>query len=114
MRILARLIFKGILPGGISRTVHFLRTLPIFAPARIPLVISDWIIGLSMRDYAARNLPVEHGASAGPSPPRPPRAPAAPDTGPGMAGVSLDRLATPGFAETNPQYRVHNPVRAPV
>ena len=57
--IVVRLIFKGILPGGLSRTLHFLSTLPVFAPSRIPLVISDWIIGLSMRDYAERNLSVE-------------------------------------------------------
>ncbi len=54
--ILVRLILKGILPGGPSRVLYFLSTLPLLAPARIPLVISDWIIGLSMRDYAERNL----------------------------------------------------------
>ena len=76
--ILARLIFKGILPGGPARIAHFLRTLPIFAPARIPLVISDWIIGLSMRDYAERNLSVTHGP-AEPRLPDPRFAPVAPE-----------------------------------
>ena len=56
LRIAARLILKGILPGGAPRIAHFIGTLPLFAPARIPLVISDWIIGLSMRDYAERRL----------------------------------------------------------
>jgi hypothetical protein len=70
--ILARLIFKGILPGGLSRTALFLRTLPIFAPARLPLVISDWIIGLSMRDYAERNLSVQHSPATTPRSPGPP------------------------------------------
>ncbi len=70
--ILARLIFKGILPGGLSRTAQFLRTLPIFAPSRLPLVISDWIIGLSMRDYAQRNLSVQHSPATTPRSPGPP------------------------------------------
>ena len=54
--ITMRLIFKGIVPGGASRIFHFLRTLPFFSSGRLPLVISDWIIGLSMRDYALRHL----------------------------------------------------------
>ena len=70
--ILARLIFKGILPGGLSRTALFLRTLPIFAPSRLPLVISDWIIGLSMRDYAERNLSVQQSPATTPRSPGPP------------------------------------------
>ena len=48
--ILARLLINGVLPGGIRRTIHFLRTLPVFFPVRLPLVVSDWIIGLSMRE----------------------------------------------------------------
>jgi hypothetical protein len=82
--ILARLIFKGILPGGVSRTVHFLRTLPVFAPARLPLVISDWIIGLSMRDYAERNLSVRDYV------PKTPYAPAAPEFA--VAATNLPRV----------------------
>ena len=66
--ILARLLFKGILPGGFSRTFHFLRTLPVFSPSSIPLVISDWIIGLSMRDYAERNLALPNARTAAPPP----------------------------------------------
>ena len=56
LRIVARLIRKGILPGGPKRILHFLHTFPAFAPSRIPVVISDWIIGLSMRNYAERHL----------------------------------------------------------
>jgi hypothetical protein len=48
-------LFKGILPGGVSRTLRFTGTLPILAPTRIPLVLSDWIIALSTRDYAQRH-----------------------------------------------------------
>ncbi len=56
--IAMRLIFKGIVPGGASRIFHFIGTLPFLSPARLPLVVSDWIIGLSMRDYAQRHLSV--------------------------------------------------------
>lgn len=54
--IVARLLFKGILPGGAGQLLHFLRTFPLFSPSRIPMVISDWIIGLSMREFARRHL----------------------------------------------------------
>ena len=56
IRIIDRLFRKGILPGGPRRIFHFLRTFPAFAPSRIPIVISDWIVGLSMRKYAERCL----------------------------------------------------------
>jgi radical SAM superfamily enzyme YgiQ (UPF0313 family) len=97
--IVARLIFKGILPGGVSRTLHFLRTLPIFTPARIPLVISDWIIGLSMRDYAERNLSVERNLSAAHHLPGAPLTLAAPEFTIGAAKlppVPLDSRTTSG------------------
>ena len=114
--IVGRLIFKGILPGGLSRTAHFLRTLPVFAPTRIPLVISDWIIGLSMRDYAQRNLSVEHNLPAG-DPFSPPRTLAAPKFTIGAATlppVPLDVRTNPARLEINPQHRIHNPVKARV
>jgi radical SAM superfamily enzyme YgiQ (UPF0313 family) len=56
LAILGRLLWKGILPGGPSRVWHFLRSVPFSAPVRIPTVISDWIVGLSMREFAGRNL----------------------------------------------------------
>jgi len=56
LRILGQLFVKGILPGGIGRTWHFFSTLPLFAPSRFSLVIADWIIGLSMKEFAARKL----------------------------------------------------------
>ena len=52
------LIVRGILPGGFPRIIEFLRTFPFLAPSRIPMVISDWIIGLSMRDFAENHLTV--------------------------------------------------------
>lgn len=65
LRIVARLLIKGILPGGVARLGRFLRTLPVFSPARLPLVISDWIIGLSMREFARRHLAGTGPARAG-------------------------------------------------
>jgi hypothetical protein len=44
------------MPGGLSRMFHFCRTMPFFRPRMIPLVIKDWIIGLSMRDYVDRHF----------------------------------------------------------
>lgn len=111
--ILARLIFKGILPGGLTRTAYFLRTLPVLAPARIPLVISDWIIGLSMRDYASRNLPV--GQPARTPPLTPPRTLAGTSFRAGAGAlppVAPDSLPAAGRMETNPQHRGHSPVKA--
>ena len=54
-----RLIRKGILPGGRRRLWHFLRTLSPLSPGRLPTVISDWIVGLAMLEFAERRLTVE-------------------------------------------------------
>jgi radical SAM superfamily enzyme YgiQ (UPF0313 family) len=56
LRIVARLLATGILPGGPRRWVAFLRTLPLGSPRRLPTVISDWITGLSMQSYVRRRL----------------------------------------------------------
>ncbi len=64
LRILGRLLLRGILPGGPSRLYHFLATFPVLRPARIPLVISDWIIGLSMREFARQHLSEEPSEAA--------------------------------------------------
>jgi radical SAM superfamily enzyme YgiQ (UPF0313 family) len=54
--ILWRLIAKGIIPGGPVRLWHFLRSVPWLTPGRLPTVISDWIVGLSMRQFAEQHL----------------------------------------------------------
>jgi radical SAM superfamily enzyme YgiQ (UPF0313 family) len=54
--IVWRLLTRGVLRGDPRRLWYFLRTMPWLAPGRIPLVISDWIIGLSMRFYAEQYL----------------------------------------------------------
>lgn len=54
LTILARLILRGILPGGPGRMLHFLHTLQVGSAAQLQTVVSDWIIGLSMRNFAER------------------------------------------------------------
>ncbi|MBI4189286.1 MAG: radical SAM protein [Betaproteobacteria bacterium] len=54
--IVVRLLFKGILRGGPRRFAHFVRSLPLMAPRKLPLAVVDWIAGLSMRDYIDRHF----------------------------------------------------------
>lgn len=55
-QMLSNFLLRGILPGGIRRIYHFVRTLPLTHPRRFPLVIKDWAIGLSMKDYVQRHF----------------------------------------------------------
>ena len=52
----ARLFVRGIRPGGWKRWWHFARTSLRATPRQLPLVMSDWIAGLSMREYAQKYL----------------------------------------------------------
>jgi hypothetical protein len=54
--IMWRLLTRGILPGGPRRWWHFLRTIPLRSLDKVPMVVGDWITGLSMADYVARNF----------------------------------------------------------
>ena len=54
--IVARLLAKGILPGGPRRIFHFLRSIASVAPAQIPQALVDWIAALAMRDYVRRHF----------------------------------------------------------
>jgi radical SAM superfamily enzyme YgiQ (UPF0313 family) len=54
--IVWRFFVHGILKGGVSAWYHFLRSFPLLKPRLIPLIIQDWIIGLSMRDYVHRQF----------------------------------------------------------
>lgn len=56
MRIATRLFLRGIVPGGWQRWWHFSRSVLQATPRQIPLVLSDWITGLSMKQYAKRHL----------------------------------------------------------
>ncbi|AWT59942.1 MAG: Hopanoid C-2 methylase [Candidatus Moanabacter tarae] len=59
LKILGRFAIKGILPGGVNRMVQFFNSIPLRKPWLIPLVIKEWIIALSMKDYMERHF-VEH------------------------------------------------------
>jgi radical SAM superfamily enzyme YgiQ (UPF0313 family) len=56
MGIFLRLFVHGLLPGGVRRLFHFVRSLPFFRPTLVPLVIGDWVVGLTMRDYVDRRF----------------------------------------------------------
>jgi len=47
---------RGLLPGGPMRVYRFLRTLASASIRNWPQVITDWVIGLSMRDYVQRHF----------------------------------------------------------
>ena len=56
LAILLRLILRGVLPGGVKRVRHFLRSLPLSRPSLIALAMSDWIVALTIRDFVERHL----------------------------------------------------------
>jgi len=58
LAIIRRLVSRGILPGGLSRVFHFLRSMPLTSPRLLPQAITDWIMGLAMRDYVERRFGV--------------------------------------------------------
>jgi radical SAM superfamily enzyme YgiQ (UPF0313 family) len=64
LRIVVRLLVKGILPGGPRRWAAFLGTVPFLSPGKLPMVISDWITGLSMRTYVQRRFAGEPAAES--------------------------------------------------
>src|SRR5436190_14358971 len=51
-----RLFVRGVRPGGWGRWWAFARTALLATPRQLPLVMSDWIAGLSMRAYAQKYL----------------------------------------------------------
>src|SRR5205085_11322303 len=51
-----RLFVRGVRPGGWGRWWAFARTALAATPRQLPLVMSDWITGLSMREYAQKYL----------------------------------------------------------
>ena len=56
LRMATRLVLRGIAPGGVGRWWHFTRSLANATPRQLPLVLSDWVSGLSMKSYADRYL----------------------------------------------------------
>jgi radical SAM superfamily enzyme YgiQ (UPF0313 family) len=55
-RILYNLFVYGLMPGGFPCFFHFFRSILFSKPRLIPIVIQDWIIGLTMRDYVDRHF----------------------------------------------------------
>ncbi len=62
--IVARLLARGILPGGPRRIFHFLASLPYLAPAKMPQALVDWIAALAMRDYVRRHFAAPAASAA--------------------------------------------------
>lgn len=54
--ILARLLARGILPGGPARLWHFLASLPWRRPWALAQAVTDWIAGLALQDYVRRHF----------------------------------------------------------
>lgn len=62
--IITRLFARGVLPGGMERMTQFLRSALLASPRHLPVVLTDWIAGLSMRDFAERHLLIARNAHA--------------------------------------------------
>jgi radical SAM superfamily enzyme YgiQ (UPF0313 family) len=56
LKMATRLFIRGIVPGGWRRWWHFARSIANVTPRQLPLVLSDWVSGLSMRSYAERYI----------------------------------------------------------
>jgi hypothetical protein len=59
LAIVARLLARGVLPGGPSRWWRFARTLACCRPRVWPQVVADWTAGLAMRDYIERHFELD-------------------------------------------------------
>lgn len=59
-RILGNFFVHGLIRGGFSCLFHFFRSIPFSKPRLIGLVVQDWIVGLSMRDYVDRHFSQEY------------------------------------------------------
>jgi len=59
-RLLQRFFVRTLLGGGFKRVYHFLRSVPITKPKLIQMAVSDWVVGLSMRDYMDRHFVQEY------------------------------------------------------
>lgn len=55
---LVRFVFGGLLPGGPSRWLHFLRTLRsvLFRPQMWPFIVLNWTFGLSVQVFVKNHL----------------------------------------------------------
>ena len=55
-RIVWRLLWRGIAPGGPRRAWHFARSLPLRRPHLWPLAVNDWIAALALREYFMQHV----------------------------------------------------------
>jgi len=58
---MVRRIVHGVMRGGVARLFHFCRSIPVWRPRVIPLVLQDWVVGLAMRDYVDRHFVASGG-----------------------------------------------------
>ncbi len=58
VKMLARLLTRGVWPGGLSRIYHFCRSIVGAKIKSIPMVVQEWVIALAMRDYVDRHFAV--------------------------------------------------------
>jgi radical SAM superfamily enzyme YgiQ (UPF0313 family) len=58
--LLPRFFIRTMMGGGFKRVFHFLRSLPVTKPKLVQLAVSDWVVGLSMRDYMDRHFVQEY------------------------------------------------------
>jgi radical SAM superfamily enzyme YgiQ (UPF0313 family) len=65
LAILSRFVWKGLVRGGPSRLLHFARSIAHASIGQVPLIISDWIAAISMKEFAERHLLVGKKAGAG-------------------------------------------------
>jgi radical SAM superfamily enzyme YgiQ (UPF0313 family) len=54
--ILAKFGWRGVIKGGPVRMLYFARTMSRASLRQVPLIISDWIAALSMKEFAERHL----------------------------------------------------------
>jgi radical SAM superfamily enzyme YgiQ (UPF0313 family) len=60
LQLTKRFLVRGIFNGGARRVFHFFRSLPLTKPKLSLMAVSEWIVGLSMRDYMDRHFVQEY------------------------------------------------------
>jgi hypothetical protein len=58
LKMLGRLLARGVWPGGPSRIYHFARSIVRSRFNSIPVVVQEWVIALAMRDYVDRHFAI--------------------------------------------------------
>lgn len=56
LRLIGRFLFRALIPGGLPRIYHFLRTITWKNRRQLQIAVQDWVVGLTMRDYVERNF----------------------------------------------------------